>query len=107
MRATTVVSAGELDGETSLEVPRWPSLQDVKFDPGSRIVPRADARTSLMRGNRLLKFLHVLNIMRTQLLRETLVTNGGLYYLLEEEMRDPEEVNTLVLTAIAYLKVTV
>ena len=107
MRATTVVSAGELDGETSLEVPRWPSLQDVKFDPGSGIVPRADARTSLMRGNRLLKFLHVLNIMRTQLLRETLVTNRGLYYLLEEEMRDMEEVNTLVLTAVAYLKVTV
>ena len=53
-RVKAVLSRILGDGETSLEVPMRPSLQDVKFDPGSGIVPRADARTSLMRGNRLL-----------------------------------------------------
>ena len=104
-RVEAVLSRILVDGETTLEVPRFPRQQDVKFDPGSGIVPRADARTSIMREKRVLKFLHVLNIMRTQLLRETLVTMRGLYYLLKEEMRDPEEVYTLVCIAVAYLKV--
>ena len=60
-----------------------------------------------MTGNKLLRFLHVLNIMRTQCLQDSLVTKRGIYYLLEEELRDQNKVDTLVNTTIAYLKVTV
>ena len=45
--------------------------------------------------------------MRTQCLQDSLVTKRGIYYLLEEELRDQNKVDTLVNTTIAYLKVTV
>ena len=48
-------------------------------------------RTDQMRQKTVLKFLYVLNSMRTQLLSDTLVTKRGIYYLLEDNFTNQSE----------------
>ena len=95
------------DGETSLEYPTLHDWANVEYSVELGLQPVEDSEVILSRiyGPTLVKFLHVLDVMRTLLETNTRTTKRDIYYQHVTRFSCQKEVDRLVNIAVAMLEV--
>ena len=97
-----------VDGDTSLDYPTLSDWKNVKFRPGYGIQPLEDSQVYLSRisGDSLMKFLHVLDVIRRLLESNTRTTKRDIFYQHVMDFGSQREVDRLVSIAVAMLEVS-
>ena len=95
------------DGETSLEYPTLHDWANVEYsvELGLQPVEHSEVFLSRIYGPTLVKFLHVLDVMRTLLETNTRTTKRDIYYQHVTRFSCQKEVDRLVNIAVAMLEV--
>ena len=96
------------EGDTSLNYPTLNDWRNVQFRTGYGIQPLEDSQVYLSRiwGGSLMKFLHVLDVMRTLLQSNTRTTKRDIFYQHVRHFGSQREVDRLVSIAVAMLEVS-
>ena len=96
------------EGDTSLNYPTLSDWKNVQVRTGYGIQPLEDSQVYLSRiwGGSLMKFLHVLDVMRTLLQTNTRTTKRDIFYQHVRHFASQREVDRLVSIAVAMLEVS-
>ena len=89
------------DGDFRLEFLRMGCWQNIQFKEGLGIVPKEDRDLTMSQPRRgtVLRLLRILNIMRTHILLETVITKRGIYYDLTSEFNSQKQVDYIIQVA--------